>query len=511
MHNFPRIARLPHAWCNIAAAATIICLGTLSLSAHAADADQVRQMQQVIDEQRRQLEAQQKQLEAQQKQLNAQREVLEQVQIQLGDMSNEDEDEDKNKEVAATVIQTDEPISATPIAQTEPKAKKSGVEWGQDSTSQSSFNMNYQWTKLDAFPTDIAGNRGVFITSDDGDKMLRLYGGIRTRAVWDDRDVSQPWSLDFTEIPTGSADRSENNLRFDIRESRFGADVNVRDALSLRAEFDWKGIGDDELRIRQMYLRTRHWVVGKNWPVMNNINFQPLALDYHGVGGVIGERTNQIRYMNGFEKWSYRISLEDRKQKIVAPDAIEASAKRDFPNLAASLSHNADWGEVRVSGMLVPNEVRYDGGSQSDLGWGLLFGTRLVVNDSNVLKVYAHRINGLGSINAEFNDYDMVYNPNTGSFDNRTTTGAGLAIEHNWTPVLSTSLSGGYINIDLKSFQDDLSLNEGYGSSVNLMWRPKGRLDGVMIGAEFEHAERTNNDNSSNNANRVSLATWYDF
>jgi hypothetical protein len=43
------------------------------------------------------------------------------------------------------------------------------------------------------------------------------------------------------------------------------------------------------------------------------------------------------------------------------------------------------------------------------------------------------------------------------------------------------------------------------------MWRPKGRLDGVMIGAEFEHAKRTNNDNSSSKANRASLATWYDF
>jgi hypothetical protein len=47
--------------------------------------------------------------------------------------------------------------------------------------------------------------------------------------------------------------------------------------------------------------------------------------------------------------------------------------------------------------------------------------------------------------------------------------------------------------------------------SVNLMWRPKGRLDGVMIGGEFEYADRTNNDNSSNNANRITGAVWYDF
>jgi hypothetical protein len=397
------------------------------------------------------------------------------------------------------------------VAKTGPQIKTSTVEWGQDGTSPASFNMNYEWTKLDEFPTDIAGHRGVFITSADGNKMLRLYGSLRSRAIWDNRDVSIPWSLDFSEIPTGSADRSDHNLRFDTKESRFGVDVDVRDLLSLRAEFDLRGTGDDELRVRQMYMRTRHWVVGKNWPLMNLINFQPLTLDYHGVGGVIGERTNQIRYMNGFGKWSYRISLEDRKQKIVAPDAVEASAKRDFPNLAASLSYNAEWGEVRVSGMLVPNKVRYDGGTQSDLGWGLLFGTRLVINDSNVLKTFAQRISGLGSMNAEFNDYDMVYNPNTGSFDNLTTTGAGLAIEHNWTPSLSTSLSGGYIDIDLKNFQDDLSLSEGYGSSVNLIWRPKGRLDGVTIGAEFEHAKRTNNDNTSSDANRVTVATWFDF
>lgn len=478
-----QITRPLTAWLKITAVTVIICLGT---SAYAADADQVRKMQQVIDQQQRQLEAQQKQLDAHY-------EMLEQLQNQLVDMS--DKHKEADSAVAKTVLQV----------------KDATVGWGMDPTSPASSNMNYQWAKLDEFPTDIASHRGIFITSPDSNKMMRLYGSVRSRAVWDDRDVSQPWSLDFTEIPTGEADRSNNNLRFDSKESRFGIDVNVRDLLSMRAEFDFKGTGDDELRVRQMYVRTKHWVVGKNWPLMNNINFQPLALDYHGVGGVIGERTEQIRYMNGFGKWSYRFSLEDRKQKIVAPDDLEASAKRDFPNFAASLSHDADWGEVRVSGMLVPNKVRYDGGTQHDLGWGLLFGTRLAVNDSNVLKTYVHRINGLGSINAEFNDYDMVYNPNTGSFDNLTTTGAGLAIEHSWTPSLSTSLSGGYIDIDLKSFQDDLDLSKGYSGSINLMWRPKGKLDGVMIGAEFEHGDRTNNDNSSSTANRVSVAAWYDF
>lgn len=359
--------QLPTVCLKIIAAAMIICLGT---SAYAADADQVRQMQRVIDEQRRQLEAQQKQLEAQQKQLDAQREVLEQVQIQLGDMrvgDMSDEDKDEDKEVATMVEQTDEPMS---VAKAGPEPKSSTVQWGQDENSPAAFNLNYHWTKLDEFPTDIAGHRGVFLTSQDGNKMLRLYGSLRFRAIWDDRDISTPWTLDLPKIPTGSADRSDHNLRFDTKESRIGADVDVRDLLSIRAEFDFRG-SDDELRIRQMYMRSQHWVVGKNWPVMNTINFLPLGLDYHAAGGEIGPRVDQIKYMNGFDKWSYHISLEDFKPNVGAPDAVGAKSRRDFPNLAGALSHTADWGEVRVSSMLVPNKVRYVGGTQSDLGWGL--------------------------------------------------------------------------------------------------------------------------------------------
>ena len=128
-----------------------------------------------------------------------------------------------------------------------------------------------------------------------------------------------------------------------------------------------------------------------------------------------------------------------------------------------------------------------------------------------MLKAHVHRISGLGSFNADLNTDDMVYNPATGSFDNLDTTSGGIAVEHYWTPTLSTSVTGGFIDTDLKDFQDDLEFKKGYRTQVNLIWRPKGRRDGLLMGVEFEHASRTNNDNSSSNANRVSLATWYDF
>jgi hypothetical protein len=119
----------------------------------------------------------------------------------------------------------------------------------------------------------------------------------------------------------------------------------------------------------------------------------------------------------------------------------------------------------------------------------------------------------MGRLNADFGccSLDIVYDSATDSFENLTTTTAALAIEHNWTPSLSTSVAAGYIDIDLEDFQDDLSFNHGFRTLVNLIWRPKGKLDGLLVGIEYEFAERDNKDDTSTQANRVNLATYYDF
>jgi len=41
-------------------------------------------------------------------------------------------------------------------------------------------------------------------------------------------------------------------------------------------EFDFRGTSD-ELRRRQMFLRTKHWVIGKNWTAFNTVPYLPLS------------------------------------------------------------------------------------------------------------------------------------------------------------------------------------------------------------------------------------------
>jgi len=381
---------------------------------------------------------------------------------------------------------------------------------------QEPFQKNFRWSELDQFPTDIASHRGIFIVSADGRKMLRLYGSLRTRANWTDRDISSPWAMDYSLLPSGAESRANQQYEFTARGSRFGFDVSVRDLLSIRMEFDFRGT-NDELRRRQMYLRTQHWVIGKNWTSFNTANYLLLSLDYHSTGAHAGVRTPQIKYLNGFDAtggtWKYSISLEDNKPDIVAPEELEASGDNVIPNLAGHIAYGGDWGEVRVAGLVAPNRVRSTGGTRDDVGWGLQTGMRWKINDSNIIKAHVISVSGQNSLMADFapGDFDMVYDPVNDDFENLLLAGASLGLEHYWTPGLSTSIGGSYVDFDLPDFLDDRFFDHGHKALINLIWRPQELWDGLTTGVEWVYASRTDKDAQSSQSNRIILACWYDF
>ncbi len=526
-HIFFRIACLLTAGFKFTVAAMIICLGTLGTSANAADADQMRQMQQVIDGQRRQLEAQQKQLEAQQKQLDAQAEVLDQVQIQLGDMSNDDKGEDKELEKA--VAQTDEPISATPVAKAGPAAAHSEheekaaeaagsdsssveVRFGRGDESSGGFRMHEEWSDLDHFPTDIGNDKGIFILSPDRKKQLRIYGSLRARAYWDNQDLRDPWVIDMANTPAAKDSNDDWSYEFETKETRLGIDVDVKDTVGIRMEFDWRG-NSDELRVRQMFLRTEHWVIGKNWTAFNTINYLPLSLDYHSTGAAVGIRTEQIKYQNGFGNWKYNVALEDNSPKVNAPDELNAGEDNNFPNLAANIDYSGDWGRVRLAGLLAPNRVRSNVGDDSDLGGGVQAGFRWNINASNVLKGHALYVEGQNSMMADYSrqNLDVIYDPGKNEFRNVESFGGQVGLEHYWRPTLSTTIGGGLTDIDEQDFEPDDAYDKGYKGLLNLIWKPGGKLDGFLVGTEFVYVNRENKDGSDNDINRVIFAVFYDW
>ncbi len=78
-----------------------------------------------------------------------------------------------------------------------------------------------------------------------------------------------------------------------------------------------------------------------------------------------------------------------------------------------------------------------------------------------------------------------------------TSWGVQTALEHKWTPTLTSTIGGGYMSMDSRSFQPGESFDHGYKALVNLFYRPGGWLDGLTVAGELEFAGQTTLDESS--------------
>ena len=89
--------------------------------------------------------------------------------------------------------------------------------------------------------------------------------------------------------------------------------------------------------------------------------------------------------------------------------------------------------------------------------------------------------------------------------------GGQVALEHQWGHSLSTTIGGGFIDQKLANFQKEQEYGDGYKALVNLLYKPKGKFDGMTLGVEFTGGWRSNADGTDNNTQRAVTAIWFDF
>jgi hypothetical protein len=499
------------------------------------DQDKLAAMQAVIDQQQSEISQQQSEnkqqrseidqqrqaLETQQQKLAEQQKMLESLQSQLNALAGEPEGvetelagetpapEESQSETTGHFVADTVHISPDP-ALDQPSARS---RW-----TPTALTSERPYLLLDTSPLDVPDDRGVFMHSNDQQKVLRIYGSIRGLAVYDNRQNFHPYDLNIPQVPFGDDDVKDWNQEWTINSTKMGLQFHVGEDLGGRVELDWKGENGDALRIRHMFMRSGHWLVGKHWSAMNTVIFLPLSIDSHSTSAHLGARQVQIKHLGGGDNWAYQTSLEYFKPKFDEPGSVDAQARNILPNLAGNVTYTRPWGLVRGAAMLTSNRVRFDytnpdRTTSSDSGVLLLAGTRLDINENNLIKAHIQRADGNSGYGADygFGNYDMVFNPNTGEFQNIKSWGVQAALEHKWTPTLTTSIGGGYMSMDSRSFQPGNSFDHGYKALVNLFYRPGGWLYGLTVAGELEFAGQTTLDGSDGDTTRISVLVYYDF
>jgi hypothetical protein len=494
----------------------------LAVFAAPLDGDQIDAMQKLIDQQQGEITSQSQQLKTQQQRLDKQQELLEALQTQLQTLVQEQKSDDgAGSSTISFSKDSDAEIADVPAAADVPPVDSAAPAESTTSTphlAKSNTHVNSNFLLLDSHPLDVPDDRGVFIYSNDQSKMFRIYGSIRTLAVYDNRQNFHPYDLNIPQVPVGDADVKDWNTDWTIKTSKLGFQVGVKDFISLLGEFDWKGTGDDDLRIRQMYGRTKHWVIGQHWTAMSTVPFLPLSIDSHSTSGHFGVRPVQVKYLGGEGNWFYQAALDYYQPKSDDFDQVDGSASNLLPNIIGNVSYVRPWGEARVSAMLSSNKVKYNYAndnsvSSSDAGLALMAGIRAAVTPNNTIKAHIYRASGNSQYGADYANgkYDMTFNPNTGEFQNIDGWGGQAALEHKWTPTLTSVIGAGYMSLDVKDFQAGNFFDHGYKALVNLFYRPGGWLKGLTMAGELEFAGQTTLDESDGSTMRISMMLYYDF
>lgn len=370
-------------------------------------------------------------------------------------------------------------------------------------------------------PLDIPDDTGLFIFSADGEKALRIYGSLRLRMVYDSNQTFHAFDLNIPDVPTGEDDFSDPNSTWTVFGSRLGMDVylptGVEKGVMGRLEVDWKGT-DEKFRIRHLFVRGPSWLLGKSWTSVTNLHFLPKTVDGHYTGAGIGTRPPQIRYGSSAmdDRVKYQVSAEYQVPTLIKPDEVEAEAELLWPAIAGRVEYEHKRLLVGLGGVVRQNQVQFTGDekkSQEELGYGAMFGALLNVTGRDRIKLSFNRMVGTAGYYADwsYQDIDLIYDPATDEFENTRAWGGLLGYEHDWSPSWSSTVSGGYIEVDNKSFQDDLAFSSGAKGLVSLWFTPVRKFQGVNVGAEVEYAQRKNKDSSENSTTRASILMYYDF
>jgi hypothetical protein len=368
-------------------------------------------------------------------------------------------------------------------------------------------------------PQDISEDAGLFIYSADGREAVRIYGSFRLLTVWDSKKNFHPYDLTQPTIPTGADDFHYPNSNWTVNMSRLGIDALIGsqklDDMLIRIEVDWKG-DNEKFRIRHLFLRNNNWLIGKSWSSFNNVSYLVQAVDGRFAGGAIGTRPVQLRYYNQTNYWKYQFSLEYSLPSLIQPDTLGVEATNLIPNFATNISYESGIVDIMVAGVLRSNRVQYTNngsGNENHVGYGGVLAVKLKINNNNRLKSSAGGGVGIGGLLGDFAfvPIDLAYNPSIQGFESVTVYTAYVGLEHDWSSQFTSILGWGITGTEEKAYFTDGSYKNGSKVIGNLFYRPKSKLNHLVVGAEAEYAERRNINTPSNNTTRVSFLIYYDF
>ena len=359
----------------------------------------------------------------------------------------------------------------------------------------------------DAHPQDSPTNKGFLIITPGGQNQLRIRGSIRVHGAYDLQGLQTQDNFDTYEIPVGETS-TDGRFFMNAAQTRLGVEARTTTELGqafMRVEGDFLGVGNG-FRLRHAYGTLAEFTVGQTWTGFSDPTALPPTVDLEGPNSSITIRTVQIRYTP--ERRLFTISIESPAPDATLPDSI--ASFQSFPDFAARLRLNRDWGHMQFAGIVRSISVRQQGTGSIKVGAGGLFTGRMDFTSEH--RIFWSFVGGTGVSRfiaaLSGRGLDVLLNPTNGEVETVGSVGGYFTYGVDWNSAWYSGFTFGLIRVRNKTYQPQDAFRGSMYGSGNLFWN---LTSGSRLGLEYTIGRRQNKDLQDGFASRVSGIMYYDF
>ena len=303
---------------------------------------------------------------------------------------------------------------------------------------------------------------------------------------------------------------SQSRLNWDLRDkTKYGT-------MRAYVEGDFAGEGDT-FRLRHAYGQFRDMLAGDTWSVFHDTDAAPEELDFEGINGAVNVRQPQIRYFpNIGQDWNLMFSLEDPN-----PEITGGAATSKWPDLVAS-ARRTWFDRWHIRSAVVLRQITgiweddMTGETESQVqGYGVSLsgksatrfwnttGSDNFLFQLNFGKGIGRYINDLNTIGGQDAKFDS-----NGKLKTLPVIAGYVAYQHWWRASTRSTVNLSWVNVDNRSFEDDVAYHKTFRGAVNYIWSPTPRID---LGGEIIYGFRENKNKDKANAFQIQFSSKYRF
>jgi hypothetical protein len=365
--------------------------------------------------------------------------------------------------------------------------------------------------------------RGFFRIPGTTSTYMKFGGFVKTDLLYDLNYAGTYYGAYVPSSFPSSATPHSENATVSMRPTRFtwetrqGTLDNSGKEVKAYFEFDFFNNFDrNSIRLRQFYGQYKNFLAGQAWSAFADPDAFPDTLEFEGPPGIIAARFPQLRYTQPLSK-HHSIGVSIEKSGVDTPFSTQFGAPigtSKFPDLIGFYRYENNHGHLHAAalfrnvGGIVPNTQVFDlarhtgayGMSLSGV-WGLPF----FKNDNVVFQLvfgkgisnYYNDNFGLGTDVGFAADGHLVATP----------TGSGqFGYTHNWTKVLRSTVSYGYVRINSPASDPGSTYHVSNYATVNFIVQPTIRY---LFGAEYIYGSLERKDDFKWVAPRIQASMTY--